>query len=79
VGLNTNHQELSKMTAQTITGTSTGKIKAKVPIDGKAWNDGYQAALNGQSSFINPYVSDNLLSLAWISGFIEGKAKRAMP
>lgn len=45
-----------------------------IELDPQSWEDGYQAGMSGTSSELQSvYQGDRF---AWISGFIEGKAKR---
>lgn len=52
---------------------SEGKIQRTVMIDRASWEAGYAAGLAGQSSRARPGIADRL---AFLSGYIEGKAKR---
>jgi hypothetical protein len=40
----------------------------------KAWQQGYNAARKGLP-YRNPYPADTDEAFAWISGYVEGKAK----
>jgi len=39
-----------------------------------AWRQGYVAGMKNHPSDCNPYPGDDDRALAWISGYIEGKA-----
>ena len=43
--------------------------------DPQAWQEGFQAALDGVPGEDCPYPAGDLLALAWSSGFIEGRAE----
>jgi hypothetical protein len=48
--------------------------KPRVAQDPKAWQEGFNAGRRGLPRK-NPYPSGSDEALAWISGFLEGKAK----
>lgn len=43
--------------------------------DPQAWQEGFQAALDGVPGEDCPYPAGDLLALAWSSGFIKGRAE----
>ena len=47
--------------------------------DRAAWDAGFAAGESGQTVTACPYPAAAADSLAWYSGFIEGKAKRSYP
>jgi ribosome modulation factor len=47
--------------------------------DRAAWDAGFAAGESGQTVTTCPYPAAAEESLAWYSGFIEGKAKRSGP
>jgi ribosome modulation factor len=56
--------------------TGTGSRRDTSPED-RAWKEGYRAGRLGMSYKTCPYPAEqNLESLSWISGYIEGKGAR---
>jgi ribosome modulation factor len=49
---------------------------AEFTLDSEAWNAGFAAGEAGKPLTACPYPARSPESLAWHSGFIEGKAKR---
>lgn len=48
-------------------------MNADIQHDEAAWREGWKAGATGKPS-ANPYPAEDDRALAWISGFIEGKA-----
>lgn len=49
-------------------------MNAGIQHDETAWREGWKAGATGKPNR-NPYPADDPRGLAWISGYIEGKAK----
>ncbi|CAG9172094.1 hypothetical protein LMG23992_02117 [Cupriavidus laharis] len=46
-------------------------------MDPNAWAAGFAAGQRGEACGACPYASTSAQALAWVAGFIEGKASRA--
>ena len=51
-------------------------MRTRIEIDGQAWDRGFEDGEQGKALLTCPYATGTTQSLAWVSGYIEGKAAR---